>query len=233
MCGRISLKTHPRVLAELFGVDIPLTLKPRYNIAPTQRTLVIRNLNSVREAMMGRWGYIPAWRKSGQKGPEPINARSETAGTSRLFGEPLRRRRCIIPASGFYEWQAIEGQRAKRPFHIEPVGSDVFALAGLWSRWQPHDADAVETFTILTCAPNEVMKPIHDRMPVILPVELIDAWLDPAIDDVSEVATMLRPASPAAIMAREVSTRVNSPKHDDELCIKPRPETDPGTNAAP
>jgi len=220
MCGRISLKTHPRVLAELFGVSIPFTLSPRYNIAPTQRTLVIRNEDNTRCAMLQRWGYIPSWRKPGEKGPEPINARSETAGTSRLFADSLKRRRCIVPASGFFEWQAVKDQRAKRPHHIEPVASEVFALAGLWSRWSPPDADAVETFTILTCSPNDVMQPIHNRMPVILPAESIDAWLDPAIDDVSKVSAMLRPAPKASIMAREVTTHVNNPKHDDARCIK-------------
>lgn len=220
MCGRISLKTPPGLLAELFGVDISFKLTPHYNIAPTQSTLVIRHDGNGRCAMMSRWGYIPHWRKSGEKGPEPINARSETAGTSRLFAEALRRRRCIVPASGFYEWQAVEGQRTKRPFHIEPVGSPVFALAGLWSRWQPSDAEPIETFTILTCAPNDVMKPIHNRMPVILPMESIDAWLDSAIDYVSEVSAMLCPAAASSIVAHEVSPRVNSPKNDDERCIQ-------------
>ena len=232
MCGRLSLKTDPRLLAEIFGIGIPFALRPRYNIAPTQQTLMIRSVDQARVAGMARWGYIPRWRKRGEKGPEPINARSETAGSSRLFAEALRQRRCIIPASGFYEWQAVAGQRAKRPFHIEPVGSDVFALAGLWSRWQPHDGAPVESFTILTCAPNEVMRPIHDRMPVILPPESIDAWLDPAIDDVpgvSGIPGVLRPAPAASIQAREVSMRINNPKHDDERCLDPVPETGPET----
>lgn len=221
MCGRISLKTDPRVLAKIFGVDIPLDLVPRYNIAPTQQTLtIIQGANNASRAVLARWGYIPAWRKTGEKGPEPINARSETAGSSRLFAEALRRRRCLVPASGFYEWQAIEGSRIKRPFHIEPVGTDVFALAGLWSRRQPHDSDPIETFAILTCTPNDVMRPIHDRMPVILPAVSLDQWLDPTIDDIDEVSAMLRPIAAASIVAREVTTHVNNPKNDDERCIE-------------
>lgn len=221
MCGRISLKTDPRVLAKIFGVDIPLDLVPRYNIAPTQQTLIIiQDANNASRAVLARWGYIPAWRKTGEKGPDPINARSETAGSSRLFAEALRRRRCLVPASGFYEWQAIEGSRIKRPFHIEPVGTDVFALAGLWSRQQPHDNDPIETFAILTCTPNDVMRPIHDRMPVILPAVSLDRWLDPTIDDFDEVSAMLRPMEAASIVAREVTTHVNDPKNDDERCIE-------------
>ncbi len=223
MCGRISLKTPARVLAELFGAAIPFELRPRYNIAPTQRALIVRAGENGREAALARWGFIPHWRKEGEKGPEPINARSESAPTSRLFAPALRTHRCVVPASGFYEWQAIAGAKAKRPFHIEPVGEEAFALAGLWSRWAPEGAEPIESFTILTCSPNERMKPIHSRMPVILPPGALDAWLDPAIDDAASVAVMLRPAPAASIVAREVSTRVNNPGHDDPQCIEPAP----------
>lgn len=221
MCGRISLKTPMHVLARLFGVDITFDLAPRYNIAPTQSTLVIRSNGHARRAVMARWGFIPPWRTHGEKGPEPINARSESAAESRLFGAALRARRCVVPASGFYEWQAVQGGRAKRPFHIEPVGSEVFALAGLWSLWQPHNAEAVESFTILTCAPNEVMKPIHDRMPVILPMQAIEAWLDPTLDDMTTIRTMLSPASPLCMSALSVTNHVNNPKNDDPRCVEP------------
>lgn len=221
MCGRISLKTPARVLARLFGVEIPFDLAPRYNIAPTQYTLMIRNNGAVRRAVKAKWGFIPSWRKDGEKGPEPINARSESVAGSRLFAGALRTRRCVIPASGFYEWQAVRGERAKRPYHIEPVGSEVFALAGLWSPWKQADTEAVESFTILTCAPNEVMKPIHDRMPVILPMDALDAWLDPKIDDVEIVSAMLRPASPRSMSALLVSNHVNNPRNDDPRCIHP------------
>ncbi|MBL8999702.1 MAG: SOS response-associated peptidase [Phycisphaerae bacterium] len=218
MCGRISLKTPARILAEIFGVDIPTDLPPRYNIAPTQRTLIVRAAGHGREASMARWGYIPSWRNEGEKGPEPINARSETAAASRLFAQALRTRRCIVPAGGFYEWKA-DG-RVKRPYHVEPVDADVFALAGLWSPGQHAGADPPDTFTILTCAPNEVMRPIHDRMPVILPMTEIGRWLDPATDDAATVAAMLRPAPAAGMIARPVTMRVNSPKHDDPGCLE-------------
>jgi putative SOS response-associated peptidase YedK len=220
VCGRISLKTPARVLAEIFGVDVPPDLTPRYNIAPTQPTLIIRGGAVGREASWARWGYIPPWRGAGEKGPEPINARSETAPTSRLFAEALRARRCVVPASGFYEWRAA-GRGVKRPYHIEPLGAEVFALAGLWSRWSAGDGGAVESFAILTCAPNRVVKPIHDRMPVILPLDALDAWLDPSIDDAGTVAAMLRPAPDSSMVAREVTGHVNNPRHDDERCIRP------------
>ncbi|MBX3383633.1 MAG: SOS response-associated peptidase [Phycisphaeraceae bacterium] len=221
MCGRISLKIPAYLLAEIFGVPIPPELAPRYNIAPTQRTLIIRSNHRGREATLARWGYIPSWRKADEKGPEPINARSESATTSRLFAGAMRARRCVVPASGFYEWQAQGASRSKQPFHIEPAQAHVFALAGLWARWEPLGSTPLDTFTILTCAPNKVMAPIHDRMPVILPPEVIDGWLDPAIDDVDTVAQMLRPAPESTMVARRVSTRVNNPKHDDPMCIEP------------
>lgn len=221
MCGRISLRTPARVLAELFGAAMPADLTPRYNIAPTQRTLIVRAGDRGREALMARWGYIPPWRKAGEKGPEPINARSETAAASRLFAPSLRARRCVVPASGFYEWQAVAGRRAKRPYHIEPVGAEVFALAGLWSRWESDGMVPIDSFTILTCPPNDTMRPIHDRMPVILPPDALTIWLDPAIDDARTIAEMLRPAPSSAITVRPVSARVNNPKHDDPLCIAP------------
>lgn len=227
MCGRISLTTPARVLAELFGVSIPFGLRPRYNIAPTQRTLIVRAGEGGREAVLARWGFVPPWRRAGEKGPEPINARSESAASSRLFAPALKARRCVVPASGFYEWQAAPGQKAKRPFHIEPTGAGAFALAGLWSRWAPENAEPVDTFTILTCAPNAVMQPIHNRMPAILPLEALDAWLDPAIDDAATIASMLRPAPDDAIVARAVSTWVNSPAHDDPRCLEPPAEQVP------
>jgi len=221
MCGRISLKTPAHVLAELFGVAIPFEITPRYNIAPTQRTLIVRAGEAGREASMARWGFIPPWRKADEKGPEPINARSESAPTSQLFAPAIKARRCVVPASGFYEWQAIKGERAKRPYHIEPTGAEAFALAGLWSRWAPRGAEPLVTFTILTCAPNETMRRLHNRMPVILPFDVLNAWLDPAIDDAVTVAEMLRPALEESIVVHEVSAWVNSPAHDDAKCAAP------------
>lgn len=216
----------------LFGVDIPFELTPRYNIAPTQSTLMIRNEGNKLLAVKARWGFIPSWRKGEKKMLEPINARSESAAASKLFAGALRTQRCVIPASGFYEWQVVTGKRTKRPYHIEPLGADVLALAGLWSPWKPKDAQIIESFTILTCAPNEVMRPIHDRMPVILSLDAIKAWLDPAIDDAATVTAMLRPAPAGSIIAREVSPWVNTPAHDDPACIQPvsrsAPEEPPG-----
>ncbi len=222
MCGRFSLTTPAAVIAELFGIDLSmLELGPRYNIAPTQRSLIVRDTGDGREGTMARWGFIPPWRKPGESGPEPINARSETAPTGRMFAPAVRRQRCIVPASGFYEWQKVEGEKVKRPHNIVPTDADVFALAGLWSRWAPADAEPVESFTVLTCAPNATMQPIHNRMPVILPADLVGQWLDPAIDDAETIAQMLRPAADNALRAYEVSRWVNTPSHDDERCAEP------------
>ncbi len=226
MCGRIALNTPADILAEIFGLSIPSDYHPRYNIAPTQDTLVICASDTGHESLMARWGFIPSWRKADQKGPEPINARSETAATSLLFGSALKSQRCIVPASGFYEWQAVQGQKRKRPHVIKPVKTPVLALAGLWSRWQLQENESIDTFTILTCAPNETMKQIHHRMPVILPPSAINPWLDPALDDVQTITKMLQPAPAASITTHEVSTWINSTAHDDPRCIEPVSKTD-------
>lgn len=223
MCGRISLKTTARMLAEIFGADIPAEFTPRYNIAPSQRTLIIRRADPGREAVMAHWGFIAPWSRPGDKGPRPINARSETASESRLFAPAFRARRCIVPADGFYEWQVVAESAAKRPYHITPADGGVFAFAGLWSRNKTPEGEPQDSFTILTRAANDAMAPIHDRMPVILPRDMVDRWLDPAIDDAATVRDMLHACTPPAVLPRRVGTHVNNPRHDDARCIQPAP----------
>ncbi|QOJ00294.1 MAG: SOS response-associated peptidase [Phycisphaeraceae bacterium] len=225
MCGRISLNTPTEVLAAFFGVRLPAAHSPRYNIAPSQPTLILRRDDTHPGALaaLARWGFVPAWRRTGTPGPAPINARAETAAQSRLFAEALRRRRCVVPASGFYEWQAA-APRGKRPFHISSTRAEPLALAGLWS--PPAAGCDLPTFAVLTCPPNAVMRPIHDRMPVVLAREDVDAWLDPACDPAT-IDALLRPAPDDALVAREVSTRVNSPAHDDPACLEPPPPPPP------
>lgn len=224
-------------LAELFGVEWPRGYRVRFNVAPSQLTPIVRGAgvgegDVGREAVMGRWGFVPSWRRVGEGvevGPVPINARSETAGSGRMFSGALRVRRCVVPATGFYEWQVVGGDSGvgrvgagrrlpKRPFHIGPKGGvGVLALAGVWASGH----DGVDTFAILTCGPNGVMRVIHDRMPVILPMCCVDRWLDPGLTDVALIGEMLRPADDDAIEAREVSTWVNSVAHDDARCLEP------------
>jgi len=222
MCGRVAVKPPSGADRWRFKMERSETehARVRFNLAPTQETWIVRTVDGVRVANMARWGFIPSWRRVGDEGPEPINARSESVGTSRLFAPALRRQRCIVPVVGYYEWQVVPGRRAKRPYFIHPATGDSFGLAGLWSRWAPPDAEPVETFTILTCAPNDAVAKIHDRMPVILPDASFDAWLDPKLDEVATAAAMLRPAPPESVAAYEVSTHVNSPRNDDAQCIE-------------
>jgi len=221
VCGRFSLNTPADLLAQIFALPIPSELPTRYNIAPTQPTLIIRQSPQAREAATARWGFIAPWRREGEKGPEPINARSESAPSNPLFAQALNSRRCIVPASGFYEWQIIPGEKNKRPHYITPANAPILPLAALWSRWTPTARPAVESFTILTCEPNQRLKPIHNRMPVILPLTAIDAWLDPAINHAPSIAAMLRPAPEESIVIHQVSPWVNSPAHDDPRCALP------------
>ena len=247
-------------LAELFGVEWPRGYRVRFNVAPSQLTPIVRGVGVGvggvgdggvvgvgREVVMGRWGFVPSWRRVGEGGkgrelgPVPINARSETAGSGRMFSGALRGRRCVVPATGFYEWQVVGGgsgvggsgggrvgagrRLPKRPFHIGPKGGvGVLALAGVWAP-ALDSGDGVDTFAILTCGPNGVMRGIHDRMPVILPMGCVDRWLDPGLTDVGLIGEMLRPTDDDAIEAREVSTWVNSVSHDDARCLEP-PEVD-------
>jgi len=148
-----------------------------------------------------------------------INARSETAARKPAFRKPFRERRCLILADGFYEWKR-EGSR-KQPFYIKLKSETPFAFAGLWDRWQPNDGQPLETCTILTTAPNAVLQPIHDRMPVILPSDAYTVWLDPAMRDVDPVQALLTPYPAEKMMAYPVSTRVNSPANDLPECVAP------------
>lgn len=222
MCGRIALNTPDDELAELFRASVPEGYRPRYNIAPSQHTPIVRaGEGDQREIAIAHWGFTPRWYKPGDKSPRPINARSETAGSSRMFGSSLTKRRCVVPASGFYEWQATPGSKTKQPFHIYPADGGVFCMAGIWTSWQPEEGPAVDTFAILTCAPNTLMRRIHDRMPVILDPESMNLWLDPAVEEVSELEAVLRPFDADEMTADPVSPHVNKPANDDARCIEP------------
>lgn len=219
--------------------SIPWDPPPRFNIAPSQDAPVVRaDAGGGRRLDPLRWGLVPFWSKDLSIGNRTINARSETAATSPAFREAMRKRRCIVPASGFYEWQTIEGSRRKQPWYITPDDNDgLLAFAGLWESWDgPPDGDRpgngpLLTFTILTTAANEVMRPVHNRMPVILAPGQYGAWLDPALTDPAAVAPMLAPCPPERLRLRRVGTWVNSPAHEDARCIEPDtrpPDAPPG-----
>lgn len=192
MCGRFTLFEPDQVLAREFGVSDFPPRSPRYNIAPSQPITAVRAApsGSGREIALLRWGLIPSWSKDPATGNRLINARAETAREKPSFRNAFRRHRCLIPTSGFYEWQRQE--RGKQPYFIRMRNGHPFAFAGLWDRWERPDEGAVETCTILTTAANDVLAPIHDRMPVIVPPGEYDRWLDPSLRDPDSLAPLLR-----------------------------------------
>jgi putative SOS response-associated peptidase YedK len=223
MCGRFTLFEPDQVLAREFGVSDFPPRSPRYNIAPSQPITAVRAApsGSGREIALLRWGLIPSWSKDPATGNRLINARAETAREKPSFRNAFRRHRCLIPTSGFYEWQRQE--RGKQPYFIRMRNGHPFAFAGLWDRWERPDEGAVETCTILTTAANDVLAPIHDRMPVIVPPGEYDRWLDPSLRDPDSLAPLLVPFPPEEMLAFPVSPRVNAPSTDDEGCIAPLP----------
>jgi putative SOS response-associated peptidase YedK len=202
-------------LVKIFGVQPAFEWRPRFNIAPTQPVAGVRRGSSGREAALLHWGLIPSWSKDPAIGSRMINARAETLSSKPSF----RKRRCLILADGFYEWQKTGG-RSKQPYLIRLRDSRPFAFAGLWESWSGGDT-VVESCTIITTEPNALLAEIHDRMPVILHEQDYDRWLDPAIQDGGELESLLV-AYPAEQMAYDpVSTLVNNPRNDAPACAEP------------
>jgi putative SOS response-associated peptidase YedK len=225
MCGRFTLFESDKVLSGEFGLSGIPRLSPRYNIAPSQSVATVRAApaGTGRELALLRWGLIPSWSKDPSIGNGLINARAETAREKPSFRNAFRRHRCLIPATGFYEWQRLE--RGKQPYFVRMRDERLFAFAGLWDRWESADKSVIETCTILTTAANAVLAPIHDRMPVILPPAEYERWLDPALQNTDSLGSLLVPFPPEEMMAIPVSPRVNAPSVDDEKCISPLPSS--------
>lgn len=219
MCGRFTLAVPAEALASAFKLTQVPELAPRYNIAPTQQVLAIRGGETSREAVLLRWGLVPSWAKDLSAGAKMINARSETAAEKPAFRSAMRQRRCLIPADGFYEWQAQP--EGKQPFHIRLADRGPFALAGLWEHWKAPTGDWVYTCTILTTEANELMRPLHDRMPVIIPPEHYDRWLDPQIHDAGPLQSLLVPYPAELMLAAPVSKAVNRVANDGPDLIAP------------
>lgn len=221
MCGRFLLVSPGRDLAERFGLAEEPDLKPRYNIAPTQLVAVIRAEPDtlVRRLDMLRWGLIPFWAKSASIGSRMINARSETVAEKPAFRSALKRRRCIIPADGFYEWSGKKGK--KLPHLITMADRSPFGFAGLWETWKDPDDNRIESCTILTTEANEFLRPLHDRMPVILAPEAYGPWLDPGLEERPTLSSMLRQYQSDAMAFRAVSSKVNKSNYDAPDCMEP------------
>jgi putative SOS response-associated peptidase YedK len=219
MCGRFTLTVSADTIADFFGLAEVPVLSPRYNVAPTQSVLAVRHISAEaeREAVLLRWGLVPSWAKDARIGNQLLNARCETAAEKPAFRTALRRRRCLIPADGFYEWQRQDG--GKQPFCFRMKDDRLFAFAGLWEHWQDPNGDVLETCTILTTEPNDLARPIHDRMPVILPTVSFAEWLDPRIQDSARVSPLLRPFPAEQMRVYPVSSWVNNPRHEDSRCM--------------
>lgn len=226
MCGRFSQAADARALVEQFRLAAePEEIRPRWNVAPTQDVAVVRLEDGAqRRLAFLRWGLIPFWAKDEKIGYRTINARSETVFEKPAYRAAVRQRRCLVPATGFYEWKK-EG-KGKVPHFVRMQDGRPFGIAGLWERWEPPAGETVESCTLLTTTPNALLKPVHDRMPVILPPEDYDLWLDPAVQERDRLEPLLRAFPPDAMEAFPVSRRVNNPRADDATLVQPADGTD-------
>lgn len=218
MCGRFTLVADPEKVMNRFQLqEIPFDLKPRYNIAPGQPIPVILDDSGRRRIGPLRWGLVPAWASDEKIGYKMINARAETLLEKPAFRRLFERKRCIIPADGFYEWKQMD--RGKQPMRITMKNGEPFAFAGLFDTWTRPDGERLHTCTIITTRPNQVVADIHDRMPVILRPEDEDLWLDREKYDPDLLQSLLVPYDAGQMRAYPVPTLVGSPKNDVPACI--------------
>lgn len=223
MCGRFALTAPASTITEIFQIDVLPDVLPRYNVAPTTQVAVVVEGDEGRELQSFRWGLIPFWAKDKKIGYRMLNARSETVSKKPAFRAAFKRRRLLILADGFYEWHR-EGKK-KLPHLIQLADGKPFAMAGLWERWvDPETEEEVRSCTIVTTGPNELMEPIHNRMPVILPPEHWDTWLDPEVQDPALLQEMLVPYPADGMRERRVSTTVNNVRNQGPQCQEPPEE---------
>lgn len=233
MCGRFVSATPPDQVAAYFGAEPPeeAAWEPNHNVAPTTGITVVRDDGALRRLETMRWGLVPFWAKDPSVGSRMINARAETVATKSAFRAALKKKRCIVPADGFYEWQKVPGQKAKQPMYVHRVDGEPLALAGLWEVWRdPTDPDReLHSCTVITTEANATMRPVHDRMPVILPPSAWDEWLDPAPAGIETLGRLLVPAPDALLTLHPVSTEVNNARHRGAHLLDP---VDPGAGQA-
>jgi putative SOS response-associated peptidase YedK len=221
MCGRFTRITPIPILAQQFLFpDMAPEQPPRFNVAPTQDVAAVRAPDDVahRQLVFLRWGLVPHWAEDPAMGNRLINARAETAAEKPAFRSAFRKHRCLILADGFYEWQAVSGK--KKPFYFRMADGKPFALAGLWDHWEGEDR-AIDSCTVLTTSANELVRPVHERMPVILPAADYDRWLDAAVHEPKVLQPLLCPYPADAMTAHAVSTLVNNARNDTPRCIEP------------
>ena len=221
MCGRFTLAAESSELEEEFkGIEFPSQFAPRFNIAPSQPVLAICN-DGKQAADFLLWGLVPSWAKDLSIGARLINARGETLAEKPAFRGAYKHKRCLIPADGFYEWKAQPATKAKLPHFIQLKTRKAFAFAGLWDEWRATDGSVLRTCAIITTSPNELMAPIHNRMPVILHAGDFAEWLDKAPRSADSLQHLIGPFPAGMMQAYPVSTLVNSPANDTAQCILP------------
>lgn len=222
MCGRYTVTSPADLIEEVFDVGSVPEMSPRYNVAPTQEVAAIRRARGEgsRHFAWLRWGLVPCWAKDASGGSKLINARAETAAEKPSFRDSFRRHRCLLVADGFFEWR-----KPKEPFHFSMADGRPFAIAGLWAAWQAEDGRNLESCTLLTTRANSTVRRVHHRMPVILPSETWDLWLDPDLDETAPLIELLRPCS-KPMKALAVGPAVNKAMNEGPELLQP-PEPDP------
>jgi putative SOS response-associated peptidase YedK len=222
MCGRFTLHAKPADVAEHFGLDeLPDDLLgERYNIAPSQTVATVRLDDAGHRVLrMDRWGLIPAWAKDAKISFSLTNARAETVDEKPSFRSAFKARRCLIPADGYYEWEAT-GAKHKQPFYFRRIDGKLLGFAGLWERWTNPESQVIETCSIITTSANGIVRPVHDRMPVILDPADYGQWLDPRTG-ADDLLTLLRPAPEEAVTAIPVSSYVSNARNQGPQCVLP------------
>lgn len=211
MCGRYALYADKGLVEAMYGLDTATHYDASYNVAPSQDILAVTADATGRHADLYRWGLVPFWAKEIGK-YSTINARAETVASKPVYRAAFKAHRCLIPANGYYEWQMRPG--GKQPYFIHAVDDDLLSFAGVWDRWSRPDGTALLSAAIIVTEASADTRPIHDRMPAILPRETWQQWLDPENRDTATLQSLLRPTPPGALACRPVSTRVNSPRHN-------------------
>ena len=222
MCGRYLQLSSGEAMASWFGFEGGPAWTARYNIAPSQSVPVVRQAGEGgrRECVLMRWGLVPSWAKEASFNASTINARAETLAVKPAFRTSFRRRRCLVPSDGFYEWQAT-GQKHKQPFVIRPVDGKPLAFAGLWDCWQAPQGEMLESMTIVTTAANDQLQPLHERMPVILSPEHFARWLDPQFLNTDELTKLLAPYPAGRLSLTPVTNYVSNARHEGPRCLEP------------
>jgi putative SOS response-associated peptidase YedK len=212
MCGRFEIHSALEIIAKVFGIDeITFDYQPNYNVAPSQDIILVVH-DRKRRLVRSRWGFVPSWSKDLKTGYKMINARADTVAVKRTFKSALENQRCLVVADGFYEWQ--KAGRTKKPMYIRLKSGKPFGFAGLYNTWTSPEGEAICTSMIITTDANELLRPIHDRMPVITPPDAVDLWLDPKIHDSSELLPILKPYPSEEMEYYPVSPKVNSYKYN-------------------